>query len=66
VSRSTKDTAEAGVGSGAESSADPDGHDKFLADLGAFADGEQAARAADTATGSQTDEGAGGDGEPRR
>jgi anti-sigma regulatory factor (Ser/Thr protein kinase) len=45
VSRSTKDPAEA-AGAGAD--AGPDDHEKFLADLGDFADGEQAARAAGT------------------
>jgi signal transduction histidine kinase len=66
VSRSIKDAAEAEDpgGPAVEGGADPDGHDKFLADLGDFADGEQAARAADT-TGSRTDEGDGADGEPK-
>jgi hypothetical protein len=45
VSRSIKDPAES-AGAGAD--AGPDDHEKFLADLGDFADGEQAARAAGT------------------
>lgn len=46
VSRSIKDTSEA-EDPAVEGAAGPDGHDKFLADLGDFADGEQAARAED-------------------
>jgi anti-sigma regulatory factor (Ser/Thr protein kinase) len=49
VSRSIKDAPAAGGASppAPELGADPDGHEKFLADLGDFSDGEQAARAAD-------------------
>ena len=66
VSRSIKDAAEVEEPAGGdEGSACPDGHEKFLADLGDFADGEQAARAADAAPGSGTDEGDGADGDPK-
>jgi anti-sigma regulatory factor (Ser/Thr protein kinase) len=60
VSRSIKDAPAAEEPAGA---ADPDGHDKFLADLGDFADGEQAARAGDAAPGSAADEGGRADGD---
>jgi two-component sensor histidine kinase len=67
VSRSIKDTSEAegSGGSGAEGSADPDGHDKFLADLGDFADGERAARAEDSGADSGADTDADTGEEPR-
>jgi hypothetical protein len=67
VSRSIKDAAEVEAleGTGVDDGADPGGHDKFLADLGDFADGEQAARAADPAPGSGADEGEGTDGDPK-
>ncbi|TQM46215.1 sensor histidine kinase [Pseudonocardia cypriaca] len=66
VPRSIKDTAEVAEPAGSdETPADPDGHDKFLADLGDFADGEQSALAADAATGAGPDEGDGADGDPK-
>jgi hypothetical protein len=66
VPRSIKDAAEvAEPPGGDEGPADPDGHDKFLADLGDFAEGEQTALAADAATGAGTDEGDGADGDPK-
>jgi two-component sensor histidine kinase len=67
VSRSIKDAAEVEAleDTGVDDGADPGGHDKFLADLGDFADGEQAARAADPAPGSGADEGEGTDGDPK-
>jgi anti-sigma regulatory factor (Ser/Thr protein kinase) len=66
VPRSIKDAAEvAEPAGGDEAPADPDGHDKFLADLGDFADGEQSALAADAATGAAPDEGDGADGDSK-
>jgi anti-sigma regulatory factor (Ser/Thr protein kinase) len=65
VSRSTKDTAVEVDDPGGGGAPADDGHDKFLADLGDFADGEQAARAEDTATGSGADERDGAGGEPK-
>lgn len=66
VPRSIKDAAEvAEPPGGDEGPADPVGHDKFLADLGDFAEGEQTALAADAATGAGTDEGDGADGDPK-
>jgi anti-sigma regulatory factor (Ser/Thr protein kinase) len=63
VSRSTKDAGVDVAGAGGGAPAD-DGHDRFLADLGDFADGERAARAEDAATGSGAGERDGADGEP--
>jgi anti-sigma regulatory factor (Ser/Thr protein kinase) len=59
VSRSIKDAADGDAGSPPPpppepAAADPDGHEKFLADLGDFAEGEQAARAATRRTGKGT------------
>ncbi len=48
LSRSTRDAAEVATPEGGGEGAADDGQDKFLADLGDFADGEQAARAAGT------------------
>ncbi|MHA6628545.1 sensor histidine kinase [Pseudonocardia sichuanensis] len=66
VSRSTKDTAVEvdDPGGTGEAQAD-DGHDRFLADLGDFADGEQAARAEDTATRADADDRGSAHGEPK-
>ncbi|WP_369805197.1 sensor histidine kinase [Pseudonocardia sp. MH-G8] len=65
VSRSTKDAAVEVDDPGGGGEPVDDGHDKFLADLGDFADGEQAARAEDTATDSRVDERADTDEEPK-
>ncbi|HYH32368.1 MAG TPA: hypothetical protein VD903_18515, partial [Pseudonocardia sp.] len=65
VSRSIKDSADADSAAAPapeRDAADPDGHEKFLADLGDFSEGERAARATEGDTGRDTDE---GDGDPR-
>jgi anti-sigma regulatory factor (Ser/Thr protein kinase) len=65
VSRSIKDAAESAPPSAPElDAADPDGHEKFLADLADFTDGEQAARGEDAGSG-ERDGATDGDGDPK-